>query len=132
LPLVIQLPFLIGFYNVLRNSIEMRHAEWISPWVSDLSSPENLPIRLLPLIMCGTQFAMQKMTPTPGVDPMQQKMMLFMPVMFLFMFYNQASGLVLYWIVGNVMGIAQQWYFNRTHLIQQVEAKQAKKKKTQK
>jgi YidC/Oxa1 family membrane protein insertase len=127
------LPFLIGFYNVLRMSIEMRHAEWIAPWITDLSTPEHLPIRILPLIMCGTQFAMQKLTPTPGVDPTQQKMMMFMPIMFLFMFWGQASGLVLYWTVGNLVGIAQQWYFNRTHQLQEVEARLSKKgKKAQK
>jgi YidC/Oxa1 family membrane protein insertase len=123
----VQLPFLIGFYNVLRNSIEMRQAEWIAPWITDLSVPEHLPIKILPLLMCATQFVMQKMTPTPGVDPVQQKMMLFMPVMFLFMFWGQSSGLVLYWTVGNLVGIAQQWFFNRTHQQKEVEAKLAKK-----
>lgn len=135
LPLIVQLPFLIGFYNVLRNSIEMRHAEWIAPWITDLSTPENIQFplgitfRILPLIMVATQFAMQRLTPTPGVDPMQQKMMMMMPVMFLFMFWGQASGLVLYWTVGNLVGIAQQYYFNRTHQLQEVEARLAKKAK---
>lgn len=129
LPMLIQLPFLIGFYNVLRSSIEMRHAAWIAPWITDLSAPEDMAIRLLPLLMCGTQFALQKLTPTPAADPMQQKIMMFMPVMMLFFFWSMSTGLVLYWTTGNLVGIAQQTYFNRTELKSEIEAKQAAKKK---
>ncbi len=129
LPMLIQLPFLIGFYNVLRSSIEMRHAAWIAPWITDLSAPEDMAIRLLPLLMCGTQFVLQKMTPTPAADPMQQKIMMFMPVMMLFFFWSMSTGLVLYWTTGNLVGIAQQAYFNRTELKGEIEAKKAAKKK---
>ena len=91
----------------------MRGASWL--WVTDLSQPETLPIHLLPIAMIVTQFIQQKMTPTqPGVDPSQQKMMMFMPLMFGFMFYSASAGLVLYWLTGNVVGIAQQWFFNKT------------------
>ena len=65
-------------------------------------------------MMVGTQFLLQKMTPaSPGMDPAQAKMMMFMPLMFLFFFYSASSGLVLYWLVGNIIAIAQQWVFNR-------------------
>ena len=115
LPMLIQMPFLYGFYKVLIVSIEMRHAPWIL-WIHDLSAPEQLPIKLLPLTMCITQFILQKMSPSPSPDPAQQKIMMLMPVMFLFMFWGLSSGLVLYWLTGNVVGIAQQWYINKTEM----------------
>jgi YidC/Oxa1 family membrane protein insertase len=112
LPMVIQLPILYAFYAVLRNSVEMRGASWL--WVSDLSQPEHLPIKLLPIILIVTQFLTQKMMPQPGADPAQQKMTMFMPLIFGFMFYNFQSGLVLYYLTSNLVGIAQQWFFNHT------------------
>jgi YidC/Oxa1 family membrane protein insertase len=111
LPLVIQLPFFYAFYRVLSVSIELRGASWF--WVPDLSRPESLAIHLLPIILIATQFLTQRLTPTAGVDPNQQKMMMFMPLMFGFMFYYAASGLVLYWLTGNVVGIFQQLVINR-------------------
>ena len=111
-PMLIQIPFFIAFYKVFTVSVEMRGASWL--WVSDLSQPEHLAIRVLPLIMIGTQFYMQKMTPQGNVDPQQQKMMMFMPLIFGFMFYNFASGLVLYYLTSNLVGIGQQWFFNHT------------------
>ena len=93
-------------------SVEMRGASWL--WVHDLSQPEHLPIKILPIILIVTQFLTQKMTPQPGVDPAQQKMTMFMPLIFGFMFYNFASGLVLYYLTSNLVGIAQQWFFNHT------------------
>jgi YidC/Oxa1 family membrane protein insertase len=111
LPMVIQLPFLYAFYRCLSIAIELRHAPWM--WVTDLSAPESLPIHLLPIILVVTQFLSQKMTPAAGVDPNQQKMMLIMPVMFGFMFYYLSSGLVLYYLTGNLVGIAQQLLINR-------------------
>jgi YidC/Oxa1 family membrane protein insertase len=123
MPLLLQIPFFFAFYKVLSVSIEMRGANWL--WVSDLSQPETLAIRILPLTMIATQFFLQKMTPpTPGADPAQQKMMMFMPLVMGFMFYGVSSGLVLYWLTGNVVGIVQQWFINRTMPIPQpVEAK---------
>ncbi|MBI3934619.1 MAG: membrane protein insertase YidC [Acidobacteria bacterium] len=123
LPMLLQIPFFIAFYNVLLVSIEMRHAPWIGWWVADLSAAEPQAIKILPLLMCGTQFALQKMTPMPSADPTQQKIMLFMPVMMLGFLYYMSSGLVLYWLTGNLVGIAQQWYFNRTDLKHEIEAK---------
>ncbi len=130
LPMLLQIPFLYGFYQVLILSIEMRHAPWIW-WVRDLSAPEDLPIKTLPILLCATQFLLQKMSPMPSADPAQQKMMMYMPLMFLFLFWGMSSGLVLYWLTGNVVGIAQQWYINRTemrHLIEEKKAAVARKK----
>jgi len=111
LPMVIQLPILYAFYKVLTVTIEMRNASWL--WVADLSQPEQLPLHLLPIIMIITQFIMQKMTPNPSMDPAQAKMMQFMPLMFGFFFYNMSSGLVLYWLTGNLVGILQQYLINK-------------------
>lgn len=112
LPLLLQFPFLFAFYAVLQVAIELRQENWL--WVTDLSQPETIAIRILPLVMIASQFLMQKMTPATGGDPAQQKIMLFMPLVFGFMFYNFPSGLVLYWLTGNLVGIAQQWVFNKT------------------
>jgi YidC/Oxa1 family membrane protein insertase len=111
MPMLLPIPFFIAFYTVLTVAIEMRGAHWL--WVTDLSQPEHIPIRILPLAMIVSQFIMQKMTPTTTMDPAQQKMMMFMPLMFGFMFYGLSSGVVLYWLTGNLVGIAQQMLFNR-------------------
>ena len=112
LPMLIQLPLLYAFYKVLNVTIELRGAHWL--WVTDLTQPEQLAIHLLPIIMIVTQFISQKMTPAPGMDPSQARMMSFMPLMFGFLFYNASSGLVLYWLTSNVVGIVQQWMINKT------------------
>ncbi|MFB3778082.1 MAG: membrane protein insertase YidC [Bryobacteraceae bacterium] len=130
MPMLLQIPFFFAYYKVLTVAIELRGAEWL--WVSDLSQPETIPIRILPIAMIVTQFIMQKMTPTTTADPMQQRMMLMMPLFLGFMFYGMSSGLVLYWLTGNVVGIAQQWFFNRrvVALPAPVEAPKSKSKKT--
>jgi YidC/Oxa1 family membrane protein insertase len=110
-PMLLQLPFLIGYYTVLSVAIEMRGASWL--WVHDLSQPETLAIRVLPVLLVVTQFLQQKMTPSPGMDPSQQKMMLFMPLVLGYMFYYQSAGLVLYYMTGGLVGVAQQWLLNR-------------------
>jgi len=113
LPMLIQIPFFIAFYKVLVVSIQLRHANWL--WVTDLSQPETLAIHILPIVMIATQFFMQKMTPTaPSADPNQQRMMLMMPLIMGFFFYNLPSGLVLYYMTSNLVGIAQQYFFNKT------------------
>ncbi|MGA2272129.1 MAG: membrane protein insertase YidC [Bryobacteraceae bacterium] len=115
LPMLIQLPFFYAFYRVFTVSVEMRGASWL--WVTDLSQPETLPLHILPLIMIASQFWMQKMTPTaaPGGDPGQQKMMMYMmPLIFGFMFYNLPSGLVLYYLTSNLVGMGLQLFFNQT------------------
>ncbi len=118
-PMLVQIPFLYAFYKVLTVSTEMRGAEWL--WVRDLSQPEHLPIRILPIAMIITQFIMQKMTPTTTADPTQRRMMLMMPLVLGFMFYGFQSGLVLYWLTGNLVGIAQQVLFNRLSVAAPVE-----------
>ena len=130
LPMLVQLPILYAFYKVLAVTIELRGAHWL--WVTDLSQPEALPIHILPVVMIVTQFLMQKMTPSPTTDPAQAKMMTFMPLMFGFFFYNMSSGLVLYWLTGNLVGILQQWLINRAvpAPVVQMPAKPAPKKKT--
>lgn len=112
LPMLVQLPIFIALFTVLRSAIELRFANFL--WVADLSAPENLfagmlpiPLNILPLIMTVTMVIQQKLTPTGG-DPQQQKMMmLIMPVMMLFMLYNMASGLMLYWSVSQILSIVQ-------------------------
>jgi YidC/Oxa1 family membrane protein insertase len=116
--MLLQLPFFFAFYKVFTVSVEMRGAPWL--WVTDLSQPETLPIRILPIVMIGTQFIMQKMTPQANTDPSQQKMMQFMPLIFGFMFYKFPSGLVLYYLTSNLVQMAQQWFFNRTDTAQAV------------
>jgi YidC/Oxa1 family membrane protein insertase len=115
-PMLLQLPFFFAFYKVFTVSVEMRCAPWL--WVTDLSQPEHLPIKILPLVMIGSQFLMQKMTPQAGTDPSQQKMMMFMPLVFGYMFYWFPSGLVLYYLTSNLVSMGQQWFFNKTETAQ--------------
>ncbi len=121
-PMLLQIPFFIGFYNVLIVSIEMRHAPWFG-WIQDLSAKD--PYYVLPIVMTATMFILQKMTPMTTADPMQRKMFTLMPLFFGVMFLSFSSGLVLYWLVGNVVGIGQQWYINRTGLKADVGRKPA-------
>lgn len=112
LPLLLQMPFFIAFFKVLSVAIELRGAHWL--WVTDLSQPESSFIRLLPIGMLVTQVILQKMTPVASPDPSQQRlMMVMMPVMLTVLFYSASSGLVLYWLTGNVVGIVQQYFFNK-------------------
>ena len=111
LPILLQMPFFFAFYKLLTVAIEMRQAEWL--WVADLSNPETLAIRVLPLAMVATQFWSQALTPTPTTDAMQARMMKFMPLIFGFIFYQFQAGLVLYWLTTNCVGIGQQLLLNR-------------------
>ncbi len=129
LPMVLQMPFFFAFYKVLSVAIEMRGANWL--WVPDLSQPETLAIRVLPVLLIVTQFLQQKMTPSPGMDPAQQKMMMIMPLALGYMFYFQSAGLVLYWLTSNLVGIAQQLMLNRgTAAPAVVDVKPTPKKKS--
>ena len=109
LPMLIQIPVFIALYNVLQKTFEMRHAPFFL-WIRDLSAKD--PIYITPLIMGASMVIQQKMTPS-GTDPAQAKMMMFMPVLFTFLFLNFPSGLVLYWLVNNVLSIAHQYYINK-------------------
>lgn len=121
LPMIIQIPVFFALFRVLGSSIELRHAPFML-WINDLSAPDrllNFPfsipfmtppfgIPVLTLLMGASMFIQQKMTPTPG-DPSQAKIMMLMPVIFTFMFINFPSGLVLYWLVNNILSIGQQY-----------------------
>jgi YidC/Oxa1 family membrane protein insertase len=109
LPVVIQIPVFIAFYQLLSYAIELRHAPFFG-WIQDLSAKD--PYYITPIIMGATMLIQQKMTPAMG-DPMQQKMMLLMPVVFTFLFLNFPSGLVIYWLINNVLSIGQQYYINK-------------------
>ncbi len=109
LPMLIQIPVFIALYNALQNAIEMRHAPFLL-WIRDLSAKD--PIYITPLIMGATMVIQQKMTPT-AADPAKAKLFLLMPVMFTFLFLSFPSGLVLYWLVTNVLSIAHQYYLNK-------------------
>ena len=107
-PIMIQIPVFIALYWVLLSSVEMRNVPWIL-WIKDLSSPD--PYYILPVFMTLTTLLQTALNPTPP-DPMQAKMMWFMPLIFSVMFFFFPSGLVLYWITNNVLSIAQQWIIN--------------------
>jgi len=109
LPMLIQIPVFIALYNALQYTIEMRHAPFFL-WIKDLAAKD--PIYITPLIMGATMVIQQKMTPT-AADPTQAKMFLLMPVMFTFLFLNFPSGLVIYWLINNVLSIAHQYYLNK-------------------
>jgi YidC/Oxa1 family membrane protein insertase len=109
LPIVIQIPVFISLYWVLLASVEMRGAPWLG-WIHDLTAPD--PFYILPVLMAVSMFIQTKLNPTPP-DPVQAKVMMFMPIVFSFMFFFFPSGLVLYWVVNNVLSIAQQWLITR-------------------
>jgi YidC/Oxa1 family membrane protein insertase len=109
LPILIQIPFFIALYWVLLSSVEMRNAPWIG-WVKDLAAPD--PWYILPLLMTATSMFQTWLNPTPP-DPIQAKMMWYMPLAFGIMFFFFPAGLVLYWLTNNLLSIAQQWMINR-------------------
>ncbi|MCL2340335.1 MAG: membrane protein insertase YidC [Proteobacteria bacterium] len=121
LPMLIQIPFFFALYRVLMAAIELRHAPFML-WINDLSAPDRLPIGfdipylhgipVLTLLMGASMYLQQKMTPTTA-DPVQARMMQFLPIVFTVMFVNFASGLVLYWFVNNLLSILQQYLINR-------------------
>ncbi len=109
LPMFLQIPVFIALFNVLQKAIELRGAPFVL-WITDLSVKD--PFYVLPIVMGATMVLQQKMTPS-AMDPKQAKMMMLMPIVFTFMFLSFSSGLVLYWLVNNILGIAQQFYANR-------------------
>ena len=117
LPMVLQLPLIYGFYEVLGTVIELRHAPWFG-CLKDLSLPDSchplgIPLALLPTLMIISMFVMQIMTPMGATDPTQKRMMYVMPLLFGTIFYRLASGVVLYYMTANLVGIAQQLIINR-------------------
>jgi YidC/Oxa1 family membrane protein insertase len=128
LPILVQIPVFFALYKVLFVSIEMRHAPFFG-WIQDLSAPDPtslfnlfgllpfdppgfLMIGIWPLLMGITMFLQTKLNPQPA-DPIQAKVMLFLPLMFIFLFATFAAGLVIYWTWNNVLSIAQQWVIMR-------------------
>jgi len=125
LPMVVQIPVFIAFYRMLYGAIELRHAPF-ALWINDLSAPDRLfhfnfsipmmtppyGIPVLTIIMGATMLLQQKLSPPPG-DPAQARMMMMMPIVFTFIFINFPSGLVLYWLVNNILSIAQQYYITK-------------------
>ena len=128
LPMLIQMPFLIGYYKMLGAALDLRHAHWL--WIHDLSAAD--PIFLLPILMVISSLVTQRMTPQAGMDPQQQKMMnVMMPLMMGFIFFRLAAGLNLYYSVSNLIMVAQQAVMNRTSLgreMREMMAKRARKK----
>jgi YidC/Oxa1 family membrane protein insertase len=116
LPVVVQIPVFIALYWALLNSVEMRQAPFML-WVNDLSAPD--PYYILPIVMGLTMIIQTKLNPTPP-DPIQAKVMMIMPIAFSVFFFFFPAGLVLYWVVNNVLSIAQQWYV--THGVEQEKA----------
>jgi YidC/Oxa1 family membrane protein insertase len=109
LPILIQIPVFIALYWALLESVELRQSPWIL-WIRDLSQPD--PYYVLPIIM-GISMLAQQLISSVAMDPMQKKIMMAMPVMFMFFFLFFPSGLVLYWTINNLLTIAQQWYINK-------------------
>ncbi len=122
LPMVLQIPVFFALYRMLYGALELRHKPFML-WINDLTAPDRLHIGIdipylggipvLTLLMGVSMFIQQKMTPSGG-DPRQEKMMLLMPVIFTVFFINFPSGLVLYWLVNNVLSIVQQYWINRS------------------
>jgi YidC/Oxa1 family membrane protein insertase len=120
LPIVVQIPVFIALYWVLLASVELRHAPFML-WIQDLSAPDALfgvipllgaPIGLLPILMGATMIIQTKLNPEPP-DPVQAKVMKIMPIAFSVFFFFFPAGLVLYWLVNNILSIVQQWHINR-------------------
>src|SRR5688572_11267616 len=111
LPLLIQMPFLFALYRAITISLDFRQASFL--WIPDLSAAEPYLIHILPILMTGTMVILQLVTPAPSADPLQRKMMAIgMPIFMLYILWSAPSGLVLYWLVGNIVGFSQQFLIN--------------------
>ncbi len=111
LPLIIQMPFLFALYRAITISLDFRQASFL--WIPDLSAAEPYLIHVLPILMTGTMVVLQLVTPAPSADPLQRKMMAIgMPLFMLYILWSAPSGLVLYWLVGNIVGFSQQFLIN--------------------
>jgi YidC/Oxa1 family membrane protein insertase len=115
LPLFIQMPFLFALYRAITISLDFRQASFL--WLPDLSAPEPYFIHVLPILMAATMIVLQLITPAPSADPLQRKMMAIgMPLFMLYILWDAPSGLLLYWLVGNIVGFSQQFLINKlTH-----------------
>lgn len=113
LPILVQMPVFLALYWVLLESVELRQAPF-ALWLQDLSAPD--PYYILPVLMGLTQFIMFRLNPTP-MDDIQKKVFMIMPIVFIFIFAGFPQGLVLYWVVNNILSMAQQWYINRKYAV---------------
>lgn len=126
LPIVVQIPVFFALYMVLIESVQLRQAPWIL-WIKDLAVPD--PLFILPVIMGITMFIQQKLNPAPP-DPTQAKVMMFLPVVFTILFAWFPAGLVLYWVVNNMLSVLQQWYITRKYEMGRLKGKTTTKTKT--
>jgi YidC/Oxa1 family membrane protein insertase len=128
LPILVQMPLFFAYYQVLLNAVELRQAHWF--WLTDLSQPD--PLHILPVLIIVSMFLTQFITPAPGMDPAQRRMMAFMmPVIFGFMLWHYASGLSLYWGTSNVINLLLQVGINQSHYgkeMHEIAARRAAKK----
>ena len=129
LPMLIQMPLFFAYFRVLQNTVELRQAHWF--WLHDLAAPD--PLHILPILIIVTMFLTQFITPSPGMDPNQRRMMaIMMPLIFGYTLWRYASGLALYWGTGNLINLAIQISINRSHIgkeMHAIAAKRAAKKK---
>jgi len=124
LPMLIQMPLFFAYFRVLQNAVELRQAHWY--WLTDLSSPD--PLHILPILIIISMFFTQYITPAPGQDPAQRRMLAFMmPAMFGFMLWHYASGLALYWGTGNIINLLIQLGINQSSMGKEMHAIAAKK-----
>ena len=112
LPMLIPIPIFLGLYWVLLETVELRHAAWVG-WIQNLTAAD--PYFVLPALNLAVMFLTQKLTPMPGMDPMQKKIMTFMPLVFGVMMAFFPSGLVLYWVTNGLLGLLQQWWMTKRH-----------------
>jgi len=119
LPMLLQMPLFFAYYRVLQNAVELRQAHWL--WLPDLSQPD--PTHILPILIIATMFLTQYITPSPGMDPAQRRMMaIMMPVIFGFMLWHYASGLALYWCTSNIIYLAMQIAINQSSIGKEMHA----------
>jgi YidC/Oxa1 family membrane protein insertase len=128
LPMLLQMPLFFAYYRVLLNAVELRQAHWF--WLTDLSMPD--PLHLLPILIIGTMFLVQFITPSPGMDPAQRRMMaIMMPAIMGFTLWHFASGLALYWITGNIINLIMQVAINKSKIgkeMHEIASRRAAKK----
>jgi YidC/Oxa1 family membrane protein insertase len=124
LPMLLQMPLFFAYFRVLQNTVELRQAHWM--WLKDLSAPD--PLHILPIIIIVTMLVTQLITPSPGMDPNQRRMMaIMMPAIFGFTLWQYASGLALYWGTGNIIMLAMQISINQSHIGKEMHAIAAKR-----
>jgi YidC/Oxa1 family membrane protein insertase len=129
LPLLIQMPFLFALFRAITISIDFRQASFL--WIPDLSAAEPYAIHLLPILFTGSMIVLQLITPAPSADPLQRKMMAIgMPLFMLWMMWSAPSGLLVYWLVGNIVGFGQQFLINRLTKSEDDEGPPGEKAKT--